>query len=140
PHAKGFEVGEGSTVERFRATLEGIAFVEALSYRKFEELGAPVGDMFTAVGGATRSALWNVIRASVQNRHLRLVENAETAMGAAITAFVGLDMTLSEAVKSIVRSKESIAPDPALVKAYEGATQEFESEWARRTADQLSSS
>lgn len=128
PRLRGFTVGNGSRAAQFRATLEGVAAVEELAYRRFAELGAFVGDEITSVGGASQSALWSTIRASVLQRSIRTVETPETAVGGGVLAFTGLGRELEHVVADVVHAGRSYEPDPRLVVAYAGFVERYEAE------------
>jgi D-ribulokinase len=131
PTAQGFGRGSTSRAGEFRATLEGVAAVEELAYRRFRQLGADVGAEISAVGGATNSDLWTMIRASVQNRTIRVLDQPETAVGAAVQGFAALGYSRDNIAASISARSHSVDPDPALVAAYEGFVDRYEEELDR---------
>ena len=132
PHLGGFTTGSGSRAQMFRATLEGIAVVEALAYRRFEELGATIGDSVVSVGGATRSELFTRIRASMLGRTIQTVANPETAIGAGILAFTGLGRKLEDTVDAVVKRAIAIEPDTQLARVYADLPDTFTREFERR--------
>lgn len=90
PEAEGFVLDEGSDeVDRYRATLEGVAFVERLGYEHLARLGAPAGPPISAAGKGSTSRVWNAIRATVLGIPLMAKPAATTALGACILAASG---------------------------------------------------
>jgi xylulokinase len=91
--------------------LEGIAFLELLSYELLEELGASVGNKIFATGGAASSDLGLQIRANILQKNLLVPEHPHSAMGAAILAVAGFnDRKVGDVCKDIVSIKKSIDP------------------------------
>ncbi len=98
-----------------RAILEGIAY----QYPPTLELVAPGGRdpklPITLVGGETRSAFWNQLKADVMGVPLRTTSVGESAtLGAAILAGqgAGLFTDAAEAVEALVRFSRTYDPDP----------------------------
>lgn len=88
--AEGFRVGEpADEVERYRATLEGVAFVERLGYERLRALGAPAPASIAVTGGGSASRVWNRIRAAVLGTAVVEVPAATTALGACVLAAAG---------------------------------------------------
>jgi len=75
----------GEPIARFRAALEGVAFVERRGLERLAALGVSGGRHHIA-GGASASALWNGIRASVLDRQLLVPRHRSSAFGAALIA------------------------------------------------------
>ncbi len=95
--------------------LEGIAFLELLSYELLEELGASVGNKIFATGGAASSDLGLQIRANILQKNLLVPEHPHSAMGAAILAVAGFcDRKVGDVCKDIVSIKKSIDPSSGL--------------------------
>jgi sugar (pentulose or hexulose) kinase len=91
--------------------LEGIAFLEFLSYELLENLGASVGDKIFATGGAASSDLGLQIRANILQKKLLVPEHPHSAMGAAILAAAGFcDRKVGDVCKDFVSIKKSIDP------------------------------
>jgi sugar (pentulose or hexulose) kinase len=70
-------------------------------------------EVLTVVGGESRNALWNRIRADVTGLPIRLTNQTEnTALGAAVFSFIGEDVyhTIDEAMSDIKFFKEAIEP------------------------------
>ncbi len=70
--------------------LEGIAHIEAMSYRRVAELGGPPLSAVFSVGGGARNPTWTRIRARILGVELRLPRATEAAVGAAHLALRGL--------------------------------------------------
>lgn len=123
--ARGFTLGTpGDEVDRHRAALEGVAFLERLAVERIRALGMPVSGPLYAAGGGSRSALWTRIRASVLGMPLRVAERAETALGAALLAAAGtLHDDLAQAAAAMTGRGDPVDPDtaeqPALAESYD---------------------
>ncbi|HVX44954.1 MAG TPA: FGGY family carbohydrate kinase, partial [Mycobacteriales bacterium] len=75
-----------SDVDRYAATLQGVAFVERLCLAAVSLLGADVSGPLLVTGGGSRSPYWRQIRADVLGRPVLLPSQAEGAYGMAILA------------------------------------------------------
>lgn len=90
PEAEGFAAGDlPDEVARYRATLEGVAFVERLGYERLTALGTPRPASIAVTGGGSTSEVWNRIRAAVLGVPLVATPDATTALGACILAAAG---------------------------------------------------
>ncbi|MBO1330647.1 FGGY-family carbohydrate kinase [Streptomyces sp. VRA16 Mangrove soil] len=132
--ARGFLLGSPTDdVDRHRADLEGVAFLERLALERVSALGVEVSGPLYAAGGGSRSALWNRIRASVLDRPLRIVARAETAFGAALLAASGtLHPDLTSAAAAMTGAAEEVAPVKAEQAALEASYDRFRTELAAR--------
>jgi len=74
-----------------QAMLEGIADIEAIGYRKLEELGGPKLRAVRSVGGGADNAVWTKIRAKALGVPTILPDNKDAAYGAAILARFGMN-------------------------------------------------
>lgn len=84
--ARGFQVGETrSEAAAYRALLEGVAFLERLGLETLAERGIAVTRHHLA-GGATRSHLWNRIRATVLEVPTVRPRRSGSAFGVAVLA------------------------------------------------------
>jgi D-ribulokinase len=112
PDATGFWVGEpDGDDERYRATLEGVAFVERLGYEHLAAVGAAVEPPFASAGGGTRSRVWTTIRATVLSAELVVPARPETSFGACVLAAAGtLHPDLTAAGRAMVRTAGSVHP------------------------------
>jgi len=91
--------------------LEGIAFVEYLSYELLEQLGAEVGGRIYATGGAATSEIGLQIRADILQKSLHVPSHPHSAMGAAILAAAGFyQKKVGDVSKEMVSIKEVIEP------------------------------
>jgi D-ribulokinase len=75
-----------SDVTFLQALFEGIAGVEALAYRRLQELGAPDLVSVRSVGGAAANPAFTHIRARRLNRSMAAPLSGEAAFGAALLA------------------------------------------------------
>ena len=110
--AEGFWLGEpGDDDERYRAVLEGVAFLERLAYARLARLGARSEDPVRSAGAGGRSPVWATIRATVLGRPVAVAERADTASGAAVLAAAGtLHPDLPAAVSAMVAEGEEVTP------------------------------
>ncbi len=124
--------------QRFRAALEGLAYLIALGVREHEQAGQKIRRI-TVSGGIARSDLMCRILASVLNKPLSRLESDEgPALGAAVTALaayethlrrekgLGEDCEMSEAVSWMVRFKDVVEPVAEWAKVYEGELANFQ--------------
>ena len=110
PQAEGFQLdGPRDDAELYRAILQGVAFVERLSFDYLKLLGAPLSGAISISGGAVRSALWNQIRADVMGRTLTIPAVTEPAFGMAILAS-SHDSSLSQRTARMISSGSTIDP------------------------------
>jgi sugar (pentulose or hexulose) kinase len=114
PDAEGFAVGRlDDEVERYRATLEGVAFLERLAFERLSALGAVVEPPIAVGGGGSRSRQWNRIRATVLGAPLVEKPSATTALGGCILAAAGtLHPDLTTATEAMAVTGDEVAPDP----------------------------
>lgn len=114
PDAEGFVLdgGDGGDhVDRYRAVLEGVAFVERLGYERLAELGAAADGPISASGAASGSLVWNRIRATVLGVPLIAKPGASTALGACILAASGtLHEDVAAAAEAMGASGERVGP------------------------------
>lgn len=75
--------------DRYRAVLEGVAFVERLGYERLGGLGAPLRAPLRSAGAGSRSSVWSAIRATVLGVPVVRPESADTAFGACVLAAAG---------------------------------------------------
>ena len=110
PTAHAFSLGEvQSTADRFRATLQGIAFVERLCFSALRHIGAQTEGLLTISGGATRSEALNQMRADVMERELSIPHVTEGAFGMAMLA-AAANSSLTEVTGRMARIDRVIAP------------------------------
>ena len=110
--ARGFWLEEpGDDDERYRAVLEGVAFLERLAYAHLGRLGARAEDPVRSAGRGGQSRVWAAIRATVLGRPVAVAERADTATGAAILAAAGtLHPDLPAAVSAMVTEGDEVRP------------------------------
>jgi xylulokinase len=141
PDAEGFVVpfgpgrGTGSAGEEslYAAYLEGVAYVERLAYETLEALGATVGPVIRAAGGAARSQAG--LQKPADGRNPGLLRPAETgaAMGAAILAAsrTRYDGVIS-AAREMVQVERRVSPRESNLAEYEERYRRFCEECAGR--------
>ncbi len=126
PDAQRFVVGMGAESELYTAYMEGVGYVEKMSYGVMESLGCSVGDEIFAVGGATKSGEWLKIRATILNKTLKVPKVTNAAMGSAmIAASKTLFGTITEAVDNMLQVEKTVRPFDDMVTRYENLYEEF---------------
>ncbi|CAM05698.1 xylulokinase [Saccharopolyspora erythraea NRRL 2338] len=132
--ARGFVLGEpADRVDEYRSRLEGVAFCERLAVERLAELGAPAEGPMRTAGGGARSLAWCRIRASVLDRPVMRMQEAGTALGAALLAAAGsVHPDLSRAAAAMVPTGEVVEPEAAEVPALETSYQRFLAELRER--------
>ncbi len=125
PLARGAFIGLTSATSRAdlaRAVLEGPAFALRQVAARLDDVAGCHIDEIRAVGGPTRNALWNRIKADVLERPLRVLRFQETGvLGAALMAGVGAGVHASlEEAAAVAGSLESdeVEPDRAKAEIY----------------------
>jgi sugar (pentulose or hexulose) kinase len=129
---------DASPGRRFRAALEALAYLIALGVRQHEQAGQRISQVSVS-GGIARSDLMCEILASTLGRTLeRLVSDEGPALGAAATALAALEthyrrtqgemepFTVADAVRTMVRFKSPVHPNPAWREAYAAGLSDFE--------------
>ena len=130
PLARGAFIGmrmDTSRADMLQAVFEGVAFGLRDSLEMARSLGIKL-EKTTICGGGAKSLLWREIVANVMNLEVQTVQVEEgPAYGAAILAAVadGQYGTVEDAVRSIVRIKDSTKPEPALVEKYKDRYEVF---------------
>jgi sugar (pentulose or hexulose) kinase len=130
--------------EKYRASLEALAYLIALGVRAHEEAGQRI-ERITVSGGIARSALMCEILASVLHRPLQRLQSDEgPALGAAVTALAALEthrrrqqgkqtpFTVSDAVARMVRFSEPIQPNNSWTEIYRKGQQQFQEQLRKR--------
>jgi xylulokinase len=134
PDATGFLLGPTppSALERHRARLDGVAYVERLGLERLAALGVSSTD-HRVVGGGTRSRVWTTIRASVLDRPVIRPAEPSSAFGAAVLAAAALTGSSPvEAADRMVRAAEVVDPDPAQVTLLDEGYRRLTDELRRR--------
>lgn len=111
PDARGFELGDPEDdVDRYRAMLEGVAFVERLCFSYLWSLGAHVSEPVALTGGGTRSRFWSQLRADVLEMPVTIPRSAEPSVGMAILARAG-ESSVAETASRMSHTLEQFEPD-----------------------------
>ncbi len=112
PDAETFSLGDAADeVDRYRALLEGVAFVERLGYERLADLGAAADPPIAVSGGGSGSPVWNRIRATVLGAPVMATPAATTALGACIFAAAGtLHPDLAAATEAMAATGEQVEP------------------------------
>ncbi len=112
PEAERFLLGEPTDeIDLYAALLQGVAFVERLSFDYLDMLSAPIGGELSFTGGGARSRYWCQLRADVLGRSVRIPENAEPALGMAVLA-ASVGRRVADVTKEMSRTREVIDPRP----------------------------
>lgn len=124
PNAKGVLFGltlyhgRGHVV---RSIMESVAYMLRGNVELLEELGITVEEV-RSTGGASRSPLWNQIKADVLRRPILVVRGEEAAsLGVAILAgfATGAFSSLKDACKSMISMRERFEPSPVNGELYD---------------------
>ncbi len=110
-----------------RAVMEGVALATGKDLDQFRRLGHDVKRILS-VGGGTRNALWNRIKADVFRVPVEIAEEPEAGIkGAALLAAAGVGLVKDLAATATARRAAGsvVEPDPAAFPAYEAAQAEF---------------
>jgi len=112
PEAEGFVLDDQQDeTDLYRATLEGVAFVERLGYERLARLGARVVPPISSGGAASASLVWCRIRATVLGVPLVSRPGATTALGACMLAAAGtLHPDLTAASEAMAATGHLVAP------------------------------
>lgn len=112
PGAERFFLGKPlDEIDIYAALLQGVAFVERLSFDYLDMLGAPIDGELSLTGGGARSRYWCQLRADVLGRSVRIPENAEPALGMAVLA-ASVGRRLADVAQEMSRTREVIDPRP----------------------------
>ncbi|GAB4215888.1 MAG: FGGY-family carbohydrate kinase [Synechococcales cyanobacterium] len=102
---------EPGSLTFYRALLEGIACIERFGLERLVTLGIRDPDQLLTTGGASVSAVWLSIRASVLARPLVLSRYPQPAVGAAMVAAAGYwGCGISQAVERLWQPGQTIWP------------------------------
>jgi len=114
PQAEGFESAGMDAAARFASSMEGVAYIERLSFDTVREIsGESIQRVFTA-GGASNNALWLNIRSCVLNLPIIKVKHTEGAAGAAVLAASKTHFgSLREAAEEMIQVESLIEPRSA---------------------------
>lgn len=129
-NARGTFVGmtmDTSRSDLTQAVLEGVAFAIRDSFEVAKALGIPI-QRSKICGGGAKSPLWKTIMANVLNIHLDIPESEQgPGMGGAMLAMVacGQYPAVADACAKLVRTVETVSPEPALAARYEARYQQF---------------
>lgn len=112
PDAEGFSCGTPSGEgDEYASVLQGVAYVERLTFDYLDLLGAPTGGRLTLTGGGARSRYWCQLRADVLGRTVSLPRSAEAALGMAVLAAAGVSgQSLAETAEQMIHVDVEIDP------------------------------
>jgi xylulokinase len=124
PTARGVLAGlslEHTRADLARAVIEGLAFELRLLWEALEDFSEQPLTRVVSVGGGTRNALWNQVKADITGRALEIPEQAEAVtLGAAMLAGLGAGVYGDEqdAWRTVQLPFRSVQPDPRMVARY----------------------
>ncbi len=132
--AREFIAGEYNNENQlYRGYLEGVSYLEKLSFEIMEELKIETGDKIYITGGGAKSDIWSQIRADILGKILIRPEVEDTAMGAAIIASSKIYFKdITEASKNMVRIESKFYPEGPSTRIYSGFYNSFKDELSKR--------
>ena len=103
-----------------RAVLEGISMSLLDCLEEIREIGMPVGQEATLIGGGAKGALWRQITADMLGMTLKTTVSSDSSLGAAMLAGIamGIFKDPSEAVDKCVKVKDVTTPNPENTALY----------------------
>jgi D-xylulose kinase len=110
-----------------RAVMEGVAFGMGKDVELFKTLGLEISEIL-CVGGGTRNALWNQIKADVMQMPLVLSKQPEAGLkGAALLASAGAGLIEDPAKEALARrtTERTIKPTPQNAQTCKAALAEY---------------
>jgi xylulokinase len=110
-----------------RSVMEGVALGMGRDLKLFQELGLPIRDI-CCVGGGTRNALWNQIKADVLQMPLQLSSEPEAGLkGAALLAGAGVGLIDDLTAEALQRRAvdRTISSNSANAQTYAQVLQEY---------------
>ncbi|NLJ49999.1 MAG: FGGY-family carbohydrate kinase [Candidatus Atribacteria bacterium] len=123
---------ESNRLEFYAACLEGVGYVEKLSYHILEILGSsPIQRVFSSGSGAN-SPIWCQIRSNILSKPVYLPKTTESAMGACIIAASHLFGNLSLACEKMVKINEIYEPQKPISAQYQEKYHQFLDECQKR--------
>ncbi len=111
----------------YKGILEGIACELANVCALLTKACGSFQDLY-ATGGGSQSPLGLKLRASITGRRIHIMENSESVcLGSAMLAgvAVGTYPSISQAVREVVREKETVFPDPGMVASYAAQIEKY---------------
>lgn len=121
PGAEGFLIGDtGDEATLYTAYLEGVAYLERLSFEVVKQLGAEIGNEIYVAGGTAKVEPWLQIRADVLQKTLLVPATSGGAMGAAILAAGGTVYGgMVAAARAMVHVEKRVEPRRSMKAAYD---------------------
>jgi xylulokinase len=124
PKARGVYFGitmKHNRAHFIRAVMESIGYIVMRNIEAINALGIPVTEV-RVLGGGSKSAVWNQIKADITGRVIWTTDNADAAcLGAAILSGVscGIFSGIKDAVSKMVHLKQRFEPDMNNHKVYQ---------------------
>lgn len=124
-NAQGFDPHNVSKEELYTARIEGIAYLERLSYEIIEKFSVDVKTIYTA-GGGSNSDVWLAVRSNVLQKPIYKMKYVEAAIGAAIVAASQTYYkNIEQAAKQMLKLEKYIEPSYYMMEKYEENYQRF---------------
>lgn len=104
-----------------RAVLEGVVMSLVDCKKYLDTLGITYNKRATLIGGGAKSPLWSQMAADALGIELRIAENSDSSLGAALLLGVALGVfaDFREAVNLAVKIKKTVIPNPENSEKYE---------------------
>jgi xylulokinase len=119
--------------ELYTAMMEGVSYAERLSFDMLAGLGCDMKDEIFTAGGACKSDAWLQMRASVLGKRIKVPQETDAAMGAALLAATAAEgVTLGVASRHMITIKKRVEPDMTMKARYDDGYQHFISELKKR--------
>lgn len=124
-HARGFStIDTDAAPARLAAILQGIAYLERLSYERVADLDADIKGPIVFTGATTANHYWNQLRCDILGRAVVVPESADAARGMAILALAEPG-TLSATASRLTRIAARYQPDEQRAQRHLGNYQEL---------------
>ncbi len=104
-----------------RSVLEGVAFSLLHSKKALCEIGVPLSNEATLIGGGSKSPLWSQITADCLGMTLHITKSSDSSLGSAMLAglAVGIFSDAAEAVERCIRKCKTVTPNLENTAKYE---------------------
>jgi len=134
PQAEGFFIGDVSDdAVRYASLMEGVGYVERLTFEMLEGLGCESPVRLYTAGGACKSPEWLQVRANILGKELYVPFETDAAMGTALLASLAVRYdTLKQASEDMIRIRTVVKPDGKDHSRYDDAYALLKEELKRR--------
>jgi len=111
-----------------RSIMEGVGYMLLENILLLEEISGIKAGRIIAMGGGSKSPIWNRIKASITGRSLVAYSEVETAslgVGILCAAGLGLYDSVQQAVAGISREQQVFPPDQGLINDYQNGFEKY---------------